>query len=446
MYIILILHALAILSGIIAVVCGMIPSQSRIPIFICFSLVSGIFELTILFLKSKPDYQSNQKISEIYDIVKKYPLLSGSLIDDPNYTIAISKEKYDYFLGLVNKFDAVKNNFSIDDESELNKANVYFYIGNLKVRLNDYKGAIAEYSNAIKMNPNNADYFNNLGVAQFNNGKDNEAELNYRNAIKLAPQNPVYLKNYARSLIRRSKFAEAQKYVNTAYELNPNDIHSINMIGVLYAENNKYEKAKEWFTKALKLAPNDPSTYFNFGKLNKLKNDLVQAEEWFKKTIEKDANHYLAYNGLATLYKEIGKVAEALEHFKRGSEISYRSNSDILYNYGNFLKDQGRPLEAIAKYKQATEVNPRDSDAFNNWGTTLNSLGKPDEAIDKYTKTLQIDSGNTKVYYNWGNALHNLNQKEEAADKYKMFLSLSNGEYPHEEKRAKKYLDQLTSP
>lgn len=47
-----ILHALAILSGIIAAACGLLSSSNKIPLFICFSLIAGAFELTIPFLKT----------------------------------------------------------------------------------------------------------------------------------------------------------------------------------------------------------------------------------------------------------------------------------------------------------------------------------------------------------------------------------------------------------
>ncbi len=46
------LHALAILSGIIATACGLLSSSNKIVLFICFALVAGAFELTIPFVKT----------------------------------------------------------------------------------------------------------------------------------------------------------------------------------------------------------------------------------------------------------------------------------------------------------------------------------------------------------------------------------------------------------
>ncbi|MDD5069784.1 MAG: hypothetical protein PHV17_03560 [Candidatus Omnitrophica bacterium] len=51
MHIKLILHGLAIFFGIIAGASALLSSQNKIPLFICFSLIAAVFELTIPFLQ-----------------------------------------------------------------------------------------------------------------------------------------------------------------------------------------------------------------------------------------------------------------------------------------------------------------------------------------------------------------------------------------------------------
>jgi len=215
------------------------------------------------------------------------------------------------------------------------------------------------------------------------------------------------------------------------------------MLGVVFTENKEYEKAEEWLAKALSLFPDEPSTYLNIGKLNKAKNDLPEAENRFKQAIDKDNNCLSAYVEIANLYKETGRLKKALEYFEQGSRLKPQIDSDLFYNYGVFLLEQGKRKEAVEMFQQATEIDPNDAEAFNNWGVALKGLGKIEESIDKYKKTLSIDPKNAKVYYNWGNALVVLNQKDEVIDKYEAFLKLSNGQYPVEENRVRNYLEQV---
>lgn len=64
----IILHALAILSGIIAAVCAMVSSQNKVALFVCFSLIAGVFELTIQFIKP----ESNSSKAAIIVFPSKY--------------------------------------------------------------------------------------------------------------------------------------------------------------------------------------------------------------------------------------------------------------------------------------------------------------------------------------------------------------------------------------
>ncbi len=48
----IVFHALAIASGIIAGACALLSSQNKIALFVCFSVIAGAFELTILFLQT----------------------------------------------------------------------------------------------------------------------------------------------------------------------------------------------------------------------------------------------------------------------------------------------------------------------------------------------------------------------------------------------------------
>jgi hypothetical protein len=67
-----ILHALAILSGIVAAVCAMVPSQNKIALFICFSLIAGVFEITIQF--TKPELSTSKAAIIVFPTKYSYVL------------------------------------------------------------------------------------------------------------------------------------------------------------------------------------------------------------------------------------------------------------------------------------------------------------------------------------------------------------------------------------
>ena len=82
----------------------------------------------------------------------------------------------------------------------------------------------------------------------------------------------------------------------------------------------------------------------------------------------------------------------------------------------------GEYLEASKEYEAATELNPKDFDAYNNWGVALSDLAESksgieaealyNESIEKYRQAIQIKPDVHEVYYNWGNILSDLAQSK----------------------------------
>ncbi|NXK23566.1 TMTC1 protein, partial [Arenaria interpres] len=86
-------------------------------------------------------------------------------------------------------------------------------------------------------------------------------------------------------------------------------------------------------------------------------------------------------------------------------------NAKVHYNYANFLKDQGRNVEAIYHYKTALRLYPRHASALNNLGTLTKDVV---EAKDYYRRALQLNPQHNRALFNLGNLLKSQGKKEEA--------------------------------
>ncbi|NXC36202.1 TMTC1 protein, partial [Campylorhamphus procurvoides] len=86
-------------------------------------------------------------------------------------------------------------------------------------------------------------------------------------------------------------------------------------------------------------------------------------------------------------------------------------NAKVHYNYANFLKDQGRNIEAIYHYKTALKLYPRHASALNNLGTLTKDVV---EAKDYYRRALQLNPQHNRALFNLGNLLKSQGRKEEA--------------------------------
>ena len=109
----------------------------------------------------------------------------------------------------------------------------------------------------------------------------------------------------------------------------------------------------------------------------------------------------------------------------------------------------GEYLEASKEYEVATELNPKDSDAYNNWGNALSDLaqsksgieaeGLYNESLEKYCQAIRIKPDYHEAYNNWGNVLSDLAQSKsgieaenlyvEAIDKYQQAIKYGGDAY-----------------
>jgi hypothetical protein len=94
-------------------------------------------------------------------------------------------------------------------------------LGNLLVQYGRLQQAIVQYQKAVKVQPNLAIAWNNLGVAYTAGGKHAEGERAYRKAIKLNGAYALAYYNLGANFDQRNEYDEAINYYQRAIELDP---------------------------------------------------------------------------------------------------------------------------------------------------------------------------------------------------------------------------------
>jgi Flp pilus assembly protein TadD len=97
-------------------------------------------------------------------------------------------------------------------------------------RIND---AIAEFHQAIRLRPNYADAHNNLGVALASQGKFDDAILEYAEALRLDPDHAKARTNLGLAFRALGRTADAVRELDQAVKLHPNDIEARNALDAL---------------------------------------------------------------------------------------------------------------------------------------------------------------------------------------------------------------------
>ena len=153
-----------------------------------------------------------------------------------------------------------------------------------KARHKDWNGAITDYSEAIRLNPNHAIAYYNRGLAYGQLGEYQKALTDHTEAIRL---NPSYADAYNDRGNTYNWLKESQKAIadySEAIRLNPNNANAYNNRGIAYDKLKEYQKALADYTQALSLNPNYADaynkrgdTYYWLKKYQKALTDYEQA-------------------------------------------------------------------------------------------------------------------------------------------------------------------------
>lgn len=135
-------------------------------------------------------------------------------------------------------------------------------LGNLFSSYKVYDKAIKPYSEAILIDENRTEAYNNIGIAYKELGQNEAAFEAYEKALKLNPNDSASHNNFGNLLRNMGDFEAAISHLEKSIAINPNYADAYSNIGAIYKEQKEYEKAEPYYQKALSI--NKDHTNANF--------------------------------------------------------------------------------------------------------------------------------------------------------------------------------------
>ncbi len=102
----------------------------------------------------------------------------------------------------------------------------------------DYDHAIADYNEAIRLNPKDAKGYNDRGIAYDNKGDLDHTIADYNDAIRLNPKNDQFYENRGVAYLYSGNLAKALVDVREASELNPKNAYHTLWVDIVRQRNN----------------------------------------------------------------------------------------------------------------------------------------------------------------------------------------------------------------
>ena len=206
--------------------------------------------------------------------------------------------------------------------------NDYFSLGLTYQQRGEYKKAIEYYDQVIAINHQDADAYNNRGVAKADSGSHKEAIQDYGKAIEINPQYANAYNNRGNAKTKAGNHKEAIQDYDKALEINPQLAESFNNRGFAKGKSGSHKEAIQDYDKALEINPQYATAFYNRGFAKGKSDNHTEAIADFDKAIEINPQYAEAYHIRGLTKQLMGDEAGAKEDFAMYDKLTKSQNGN----------------------------------------------------------------------------------------------------------------------
>jgi tetratricopeptide (TPR) repeat protein len=148
-------------------------------------------------------------------------------------------------------------------ESRTNLAAAHVNRGIALRRKGDSDKALADYDEAVRLQPDVATAFNGRGGIYNDRKEYDRAIAQFDEALRLRPGNPQFHNNRGNAWLGKRDFERALRDYEEAIRLDPKYVSPYNGRGAVYLEQRQYDRAITEFDAVLRLVPDHRNAILN---------------------------------------------------------------------------------------------------------------------------------------------------------------------------------------
>jgi tetratricopeptide (TPR) repeat protein len=238
------------------------------------------------------------------------------------------------------------------------------------------------YSQAIRQKPDWAEAFLNRGVAHYQSGNPEGAELDYNEVLRLTPDLAEAFINRGNARRAKGDMDGALRDFEEAIRLKPGEPLAFNNRASALKANGDLEGAIWDYTEAIRLAGEDAHVFLcNRGNALEDKGDREGALQDYTEAIRLKPDYAVAFSSRGVARKAQGDLDGALRDYSEAIRLK-SDDSNVFYNRANARAAKGDMDGALEDYTDAVRLNPEHALAFNNRALARATKGDLEGALE----------------------------------------------------------------
>ena len=195
-----------------------------------------------------------------------------------------------------------------------NQAQVY-------AALRQHADAIDLFGQALEMDPNYSEYYNERGNVYLSMGRFEDAIADYRRAIETSPPYPEVWTNLGQCYRQMGRLEEAVEAYSRALDLSPDNVLAVVGRAQALDRLERLDEAEAAYTRAIKLEPGDFQLWANRAVLRYQRDALEESLADLDRAVELKPEEGDLYQNRAVALESLGRGEDALRDLKTYLEL-----------------------------------------------------------------------------------------------------------------------------
>jgi tetratricopeptide (TPR) repeat protein len=336
----------------------------------------------------------------------------------------VVKKNYIQLLILKNRLDDARK---LNDE--VVKANpddqdAKIYKGEIEIQSGKAGDAVNTLQAVLKNDSGNGIAHYQLGLAFDQQGNTNRAEAEWRDAIRLRPDIVEAHRALAGVAIHRSDPAGLAQEADQIIALQPGAPDGYLLRGVADIDRKQFVSADEYIHRSLEKEPNNPNAYVQLGNLRMAQNQFAEAQKAYQQALDQDPNSTDGLGGVLNV-DLIQKQPDRAVAAAKAQLSRFPKNVGFHIMLGEVLMEQKKDLAgAEEEFKQASDLDKRNSEAMVKLGVVQSARGAADQALQTYLDGSRINPKEVLFYLLAGGIYESKQDWDHAKQQYQKVLEI----------------------
>jgi tetratricopeptide (TPR) repeat protein len=246
------------------------------------------------------------------------------------------------------------------------RAKNHYEKGLAAIKKGEYKEAIIELKNAVRLDPNNMDALYQLGIAYLSTGETNQIQEGYHTLSELSSKRPDRVDVQIRLgeiFLLWNKLEEAEKKAEWVIQKDPKNAEGHLLRTRIAAKVQRFTEAKKGYQTVTTLDPKLLVAYLEWANILVSEKNFKEAVTILTKAISIDPHFRNGYTMLAGVYQAMGDPKGAEGAYQKASQVVPK-HKGAYFLLANFYISQGKKDAAEKTLIAATEIDTNDADPF----------------------------------------------------------------------------------